>query len=67
MGQGRLIIPNDNYKVGALDNKGNVIIPFIYYQLGSVTTDNKIEYSKGEGGEHGFLDIDGNVIGHLSI
>ena len=63
MGHGRILAQKfSDFKVGALDYEGKVIIPFKYYQLGRVTIDKKIEYSMGEGREHGFLDINGNVL-----
>ena len=63
MGKNRLLAEHSQTrKAGALDYSGNVIIPFAYYQLGKVTTDNRIEYSKGEGQEHGFMDLNGNII-----
>ena len=63
LGHNRLIAQRyDSYRVGALNYKGDVVIPFEYYQLGKVSFDNKIEYSKGEGLEHGFMDLNGNVI-----
>lgn len=63
LGHNRLIAQrHDSSRVGAIDYEGNIVIPFEYYQLGKVNSDNKIEYSKGEGLEHGFMDINGNVV-----
>lgn len=63
MGHGRIMVQNfQSYRVGAIDYSGNLVIPLKYYQLGRVTIDNKIEYFMSEGGEHGFLDINGNCI-----
>lgn len=68
LGHGLLLAQKfSSFKVGVLDFMGNVVIPFVYYQLGKVSTDNKIEYYKAEGGEHGFLDIKGNVVEILPI
>lgn len=63
LGRGRLIAQND-HGVGCLDYRDNVVIPFEYYQLGRVTTNNRIEYSKGSGKglERGYLDLNGNVV-----
>lgn len=66
MGHGRIMVQNfQSYRVGAIDYSGNLVIPLKYYQLGRVTIDNKIEYFMREGGEHGFLDINGNCIEFL--
>ena len=65
MGKNRIIAQKNHSPVGALDYRGNVVIPFEYYQLGRVTTDDRIEYNKGLGMEHGFMDINGNIIEEL--
>lgn len=63
LGPNRLIAQKyGSNSVGAVDYEGNIVIPFEYYQLGRINPDNKIEYSKGEGLEHGFMDINGNVV-----
>ena len=63
LGKNRLIAQKfDSYRVGSLDYNENVCIPFEYYQLGKITQDSLIEYSKGEGLEHGFLNLDGKIV-----
>lgn len=63
LGKNRLIAQKfDSYRVGSLDYNENICIPFEYYQLGKITQDSLIEYSKGEGLEHGFLDLDGKIV-----
>ena len=59
MGQNRICICSYG-KYGLIDYKGCLIAPCIYDGLTDFKSGNRIEFKKGA--EHGFLDINGNVI-----